>query len=776
MKKNGTEAAGVNSVAKADCEDIKGTMKKNGAFAEVIVALNTRNVDRVFHYAVPIDLQENVQVGSRVQVPFNNRSLTGYVTGFGFPENAVNVKEIAGVLDAEPVFTPELLELARWMAENYLCSTAEALQRILSPRLQVKGTRVVKKIYSAVPAVELESVLESLGRSPKQGALLRKAATHPGLTRKELAAAANVTVSVVDTLVKKGLLTISGLSPQEILPRRLSAAALPDTALNGPVLNAGQKAVLEEVAQEIRQGLFKVFLLHGVTGSGKTEIYIKAAAEALLANRQAVILVPEISLTPQIVELFRERFGGLVAVLHSALAAGERYDEWRRIKAGEAPVVLGTRSAVFAPVPRAGLFVVDEEHESSYKQDDHLRYHAREVAIKRAQLTGAVVLLGSATPSLESQLKAAGGGPYRLLKLTDRIDERPLPPVRVVDMRQEAKDGNSGIFSKMLIAAVSKRLEKGEQSLLFLNRRGYATFVICRECGQVLKCPRCDISLIYHQDGRLRCHYCNHAVRMPKLCPGCRSQYIRYFGAGTQKVEEEARQFFPDARILRMDSDSTARKGSHDKIIQAFRNKQVDILIGTQMIAKGLDFPAVTLVGVINADTTLHMPDFRAAERTFQLLTQVAGRAGRGDLPGEALIQTYSADHYSITAAAAHDCDRFYLSEMPVRRSLGYPPFSHLARLLFTHADEEEVRKGAAQAKETLKSLLADANEDVSVFGPAPAPLSKIKDRYRWQLVIKAARRDLLRDLLKKGLPLFEKGLASIKPVVNVDINPQGML
>ncbi|OPY58456.1 MAG: Primosomal protein N' [Pelotomaculum sp. PtaU1.Bin065] len=749
-------------------------MKKIGDYAEVIIALNTRSIDRVFHYAVPAALQDKVKIGVRVQVPFNNRRLTGYVTGFGFPENTVNIKEIAGVLDAEPVFTPELLELSRWMAKNYLCSTAEALQRILSPRLLVKGTRLVKQVHPAIPAEEYDNVLNSLRRAPKQAALLRKAMINPGLTRKELAEAAGVSTSVVDALVEKGLL----LTSPAVLSRRPGRTAQTQVALdpNGLILNNGQKAVFNQVAREIRQGSFNVFLLHGITGSGKTEIYLHAVSIALEAGRQAVVLVPEISLTPQMVELFRERFGGQVAVLHSALSGGERYDEWQRIKEGEAPVVLGTRSAVFAPLPRAGLFVIDEEHESSYKQDDHLRYHAREVAIKRAQLAGAVVLLGSATPSLESQLKASADGPYRLLKLTDRIDGRPLPLVRVVDMRRETKDGNSGIFSRILVAAVNRRLEKGEQVLLFLNRRGYATFVICRECGLVLRCPRCDISLIYHRDGRLRCHYCNYTVRSPDLCPTCGSQNIRHFGTGTQRVEEEARQFFPEARILRMDSDTTARKGAHLKIISAFRDRQVDILIGTQMIAKGLDFPGVTLVGVINADTTLHMPDFRAAERTFQLLTQVAGRAGRGDLPGEALVQTYTPDHYSITAAAAHDCDRFYLSEMPVRRSLGYPPFSHLARLLFTHEDEEEVKKGAGQAKEILINMLTGSDKNISILGPAPAPLSKIKDRYRWQLVIRASRRDWLRDVIKESLSLLEKGPSSIRPAVNVDINPQGML
>lgn len=739
--------------------------------AEVIVALNTRNTDRVFHYAVPDNLQDTVQVGSRVLVHFNNRRLIGYVTGFGYPESTVKLKDIHEVLDSEPVFTPEQLELARWMADNYLCSTTEALQLILSPRFLVKGTRRIKRIYPAIAAAELDKSLLSLHRAPKQAALLKKAFQQPGLTRKELAAATETTGSTIDTLVNKGLL----LAASEKVPS-LPKREVPDSANSkGPPLNVEQKAALAQVAGAIRQNAFQVFLLHGITGSGKTEVYIQAVATALQAGRQATILVPEISLIPQMVDLFRKRFGGQVAVLHSALSGGERYEAWRRLEAGEALVVLGTRSAVFAPLPQPGLFVIDEEHESSYKQDDHLRYHAREIAIKRAQMTKSVVLLGSATPSLESQLKCTAG-PYRLLKLDKRIDERPLPPVQIVDMRQEVKSGNNGMFSAPLLAAISKRLEKGEQVLLFLNRRGYATFVICRECGLVLKCPHCDISFIYHRDGRLRCHYCNYTIRSPESCPNCSSPSVHHFGAGTQKVEEETGHFFPTARILRMDSDSTTPRGAHTKMVEAFRKRQVDILIGTQMIAKGLDFPDVTLVGVINADTTLHMPDFRAAERTFQLLTQVAGRAGRGKLPGQALIQTYSAEHYSIAAAAAHDCNRFYHQEMPVRRALSYPPFSHLARLLFTHADEITVKKGAEQAKETLQSILSRQDKDISILGPAPAPLHKIKNRHRWQLVLKAPRRDWLRDLLQEGLSLLQKGPTAIKPVINIDINPQGML
>ena len=746
-------------------------MKENGPFAEIIVDLNTKKTDRVFHYAVPLEFEKHVSVGSRVLVPFGSRKLAGYVVGFGVPQGRFKIRSITGVLDAQ-IFTAEMLELARWMADSYLCSTAEAFQRILSPRLQVKGSRVVKRLYPLLAGTELEKVLETMARSPKQAAVLRASVNCPGLTRGELAKVAKASLKTVETLVEKGLLEV--VVAEGPLPRVPPAKELPGNG--GPQLSREQEQVLNPIAKALEQSQFGVFLLHGVTGSGKTEVYLRAISAALKAGRQGVAMVPEIALTPQMIELFRARFGGKVAVLHSALSGRERYDEWLRVKRGEAPVVLGTRSAVFAPLSRPGLFVLDEEHETTYKQEDHLRYHAREVALKRAQLTGAVVVLGSATPSLETQLKARTGGIYRLLELPCRIDHRPLPAVRVVDMRQELKNGNRGIFSLALSKAVNECLERREQVLLFLNRRGYATFVVCRECGLVLKCPRCDISPTYHQDGRLRCHYCNYTTLSPGRCPDCTSRHIRHFGTGTQKVEEEAKRLFEQAGIVRMDSDTTTRKGSHERILSSFREGDADILIGTQMVAKGLDLPNVTLVGVINADTSLHMPDFRAAERTFQLLTQVAGRAGRGDIPGKVLVQTYTPDHYSIVAAASHDYEGFYRSEMRVRRSLGYPPFSHLARLLFTHEDEDEVKKGALLAKEYLTKVLVNTNEQVDILGPAPATLSKIKGRYRWQLVLKGSRRNSLKQVIKEFLDILENSRPVFKPIVNIDLNPQGMM
>ena len=740
-------------------------MEKSGLCAEVIVELSARKADRIFHYGVPPGLAERVRPGARVLVPFRGKNLPGFVVGFSSPEADIKIKEIIGVLDEGPVFTPDLLELAHWMAGSYLCATAEALNLLITPRLKVKGVREERRFYPASGGEGLEEALQDC-RSPKQKDVLKQALERPGLTRRELALAAGVSSSVVDAALKKGLLTVSAVAVR----RRPDG---PEPVAGDFTLTTGQEAALGPIEAALSAGDFKTFLLHGVTGSGKTEVYLRSISRALAMGRGAVTLVPEIALTPQMVARFRGRFGDQVAVLHSGLSDGERYDEWRRVLEGAAAVVLGTRSAVFAPLPRPGLFIIDEEHEPSYKQEDHLRYHAREVAIRRAQKSGAVVVLGSATPSLESYVRTQGNGPYDLLRMANRVDLRPLPAVQVVDMRAELKAGNRGLFSRALLAAVNERVVRREQVILFLNRRGFANFVNCRECGLVLKCRNCDISLTYHRDGLLRCHYCGYTAVLPEVCPSCGSRTIRHFGAGTQKVEEVVRRTFPEARVLRMDGDTTARRGSHAELLGCFQGGDADILIGTQMIAKGLDLPGVTLVGVVNADTSLFMPDFRAAERTFQLLTQVAGRAGRGELPGHVIVQTFTPDHYSVVAAAAQDYQDFIRSELPVRRALGYPPFNYLARLLFTHEDEEMVKQGALFARGILDQKAA--GEDVQILGPAPAPLSRIKNRYRWQVILKGPAIGPLRTVVREGMDELDKKAPAGYPAVNVDLNPQGM-
>lgn len=747
---------------------------ENYLYAEVLVDVSTRKIEQGFHYRVPPGLAGKVRVGARVMVPFGRRQVAGYVTSLGpapdFLAEKVEIKEIGDILDTGPVFTPGQMELARWMAGYWLCSVAAALQAIIWPRIQGVGPKKIRGLYPVVPA---RGGPAFEWRSAKRERVWATAAAHPGISRKELAAASGVSVSLVDKLVAEGLLRCG-----EVELRRDPYPAEGLITGDGFTLNPEQADTLEEIKRAVDRSRREVFLLHGVTGGGKTEVYLRAIAHTLDRGRQAVVMVPEISLTTQMVSVFRGRYGDRVAVLHSRLSEGERYDEWKRIACGVAPVVLGARSAAFGPLSNPGLIVLDEEHEPSYKQEETPRYHARDVALRLAAQFEAVAVLGSATPSVESYYRAQPGSPYRLLSITRRIEMRALPEVRVIDMRQEMKAGNSGLLSSQLISALQDRLARREQSILFLNRRGYSTLVVCRECGLVMKCPHCDISLTYHTTGRLSCHYCNHSVSDPGCCPDCGSRYVDYFGAGTQKVEEEVRKLLPGAGVLRMDSDTTARKGSHGRILRVFRDGGADILIGTQMVAKGLDLPQVTLVGVVNADTTLHMPDFRSAERTFQLVSQVAGRAGRGDLGGEVLVQTLSPGHYSILAASRHDYPGFYEKEMAVRRSLNYPPFTRLARVLVTGSDEGEVRVLAGAWAVELRRLAGgdDGQGEIEILGPAPAPLTRVKDRHRHHVIVRSRSGNRLRSLLQLAMDRMEakKSKGGLNAVV--DIDPQSLL
>jgi primosomal protein N' (replication factor Y) len=519
-------------------------------------------------------------------------------------------------------------------------------------------------------------------------------------------------------------------------------------------------------------------LLHGVTGSGKTEVYMQAMAEVLKHGKRAIVLVPEIALTPQTVMRFAARFGRRITVLHSQLSPGERYDQWRRVKSGEVDIVVGPRSAIFAPVENLGLIVIDEEHETTYKQDEPPpRYHAREVAIKRAELANCVVILGSATPSLESYYKATQGE-YRLLNLRNRVDNIAMPPVEIIDMRVELKQKNNrSIFSERLRAAIEERLALGQQVILFLNRRGFSTYVFCRECGHVERCEQCSISLTYHFDTKLMvCHHCNRERPTPKECPDCFSPYIRYLGIGTQKVEMEIQKAFPTARVARMDTDTTTRKGAHKNILDAFKNGDFDILVGTQMIAKGLDFPNITLVGVINADIALNLPDFRSGERAFNLLTQVAGRSGRSMLGGNVIIQTYNPDHYSIQAAQEHDYQRFYQEEIALRASLLYPPFSHAASILLRGEDESLVIQAANLLNEQMETLKESQFKEVQIRGPAPAPFAKIKNKYRWHFLLRCADVKQLQEFIKQSIQSAPPSVTRGNVDVLVNIDPMSVL
>lgn len=747
-------------------------MTGDSVWVDVLVDITAAGVDRLFSYALPSGPE--VVFGTRVLVPFGPRRVMGYVierkTGTQPP---AELKEIIEVLDREPVFNQELWELADWIAKRYLCTRVFVMRCMLPPVVKGKGEAGVKLGINFSPG-ELVTVCASLKRATAQAACLLVAARRPGLSRKELAREAGVGLSVVAALLSRGLLApVAG----SVTPS-FNWNPQPNSGL--PVLTGDQSHALASLEKAIAAGGNSVMLLHGVTGSGKTEVYLRAASAALERGRQALILVPEIALTPQMVERFTGRFGSRVALWHSRLSAGERYRTWRKVMAGEKGVVLGTRSAVFAPLPNPGLIVLDEEHELTYKQEDQPRYHARVVAGRRAAAHGAVLLLGSATPSMESY-RLARAGRYRLLSLPIRVEDRPLPKVNLVDLRDEAHSGRTGLFSAKLLAALRENLDRGAQSLLFLNRRGFHTILICRSCGSALRCPHCAVSLVYHRSRELKCHFCNHTRPEPKTCPDCGGP-LRHFGAGTQRVEEEVQGLFPQARVLRMDADTTSRKGAHGNILTAFADGKADILVGTQMIAKGLDLPRVTLVGVVSADQSLNVPDFRAAERTFQLLTQVAGRAGRGQTPGKVIVQTYNPDHYSIRFAAAHDFQGFWAAESALRKEHGYPPFGHLIRVVLADPKEETAREGATRLAETLReaqgvSSSAGRAGDAGweVLGPAPAPVTRLKDLYRWQLMLKGQQGLELRTVLNEALSRFESSTRH-HFILGVDVDPHWML
>jgi len=669
--------------------------------------------------------------------------------------------------------------------------------RIRGPQVKPKTESLV--VLSAAPADE---TIASLSKAPKQRAVLtflrqlveEKEGLLPlTISPSELAAQAGVTPATVATLVRRGLLT---LSQREV--RRDPLAGREFVTTEPPRFTPDQEAAWQPLASALESTRGQVFLLHGVTGSGKTEIYLRALAEVLRAGGQGIVLVPEIALTPQTIRRFAARFPGRVAVLHSRLSAGERYDEWRRIRAGQADVVIGPRSAIFSPLPRLSLIVVDEEHEWTYKQQEMPCYHARDVAVKLAALTGALVILGSATPDVNSYHRAIRGE-FHLLKLPQRImahqgsvqmqqqefhlGNRPaqlkplgpgyedarfldLPPVEVVDLRAELRAGNRSIFSRSLQQAMYVALAAGEQVMLFINRRGTATVVMCRDCGHVVKCRGCDTAMTYHgETGKLLCHYCNYERSVPKVCPECSSQRIRFFGIGTQKVAEVVRELFPQARTLRWDRDVTGGKDAHERILDQFVRHEADVLIGTQMIAKGLDLPLVTLVGVVSADTALHLPDFRASERTFQLLTQVAGRAGRSILGGKVVIQTYTPQHFSIQAASRHDYEGFYGQELEFRRQHGYPPFGRLLRLLFTDVSARKCQVEVDRLYNLLQATLrGQAIASTDLIGPAPCFTPRIAGRYRWQIVIRGPQpTELLRHL-------------SLPPGWHIDVDPVSLL
>lgn len=740
------------------------------AYCRVIVDLAAEDVDRLFTYRVPEGMA--LCPGQRVIAPFGPRRLEGWVIELldapDLPED--KIKDILRPIEETPLVLPELIELAKWVKSTCHATMASALRLMIPP--QLRGERIREK------TVEIARLAIGQGAADEAIAARKRAKRQ---------------VEVLEKL-KSGSLPASGL-PREAL-KALKEAGLvaiesqerlrtPYHSSNGarsiaPKLTPAQKAAAERIVGAMDGGGGR-FLLLGVTGSGKTEVYMRAVNHALKAGKTAIVLVPEIALTPQMVDWFRARFGADAAVLHSSLTPGERYDEWRRLRTGRARVAIGPRSAVFAPLANLGLIVVDEEHEHTYQSDRHPCYDARDVARYRCQLSGAALVLGSATPSIASFMRTRPGvkpqNALELIDLPDRIPGSKLPEVEIVDMSLEFTRGNRSIFSAKLQDALTDCLARGHQAILFLNRRGYATFVSCRACGHVEKCDACDVSMTYHQsDNLLRCHYCGATRRPPGKCPACGSPSIRFFGAGTQKVAEEAQKLFPDAKLLRVDTDTTRGRDAHEKLLSAFRRGEADILIGTQMIAKGLDFPNVTLVGVVAADMALNLPDYRSAERTFQLITQVSGRAGRAKDPGRVIVQTYQPGHYAVKLAAKADYRAFYEQEVKLRRRALYPPFTSLVRLVVSSKNPEAARDTALRLDEQLAAWLAETGLEKGVLyrHAREAAIKLLRGETRWQVFVKLFVPGPADEILEKMRSL------SLNPpegvAIELEINPSNMI
>ena len=689
-----------------------------------------------FDYSIPAELAGQIDVGSRVQVPFGPRKILGVVTAVAEESGRANLKPILKVIGAQTLVTAKVLKLARWIGEYYCCAPEIALKSVLPEAVRKEDAGWKKQLF--VRALAASGELPKLTKRQQEVWDIVEERRELPLT--ELLELTKTTAATVRKLEDCKLVSItSEVSERDPYARE---TILPTQNI---VLNPAQAQALGEITKAMdTENFSRTFLLHGVTGSGKTEIYLQALALALAQGKGAIVLVPEISLTPQTVERFKARFSSgklqtLVAVLHSHLSAGERHDEWHKIRQGRARIVIGARSAIFAPVEPLGLIIVDEEHEHTYKQEEAPRYHARDVAIMRGQMENAVVVLGSATPSMESYSNCKKGK-FTLLNLPERVDDQKMPHVRVVDMRQAMfKEKGPPLFSPQLKEAITQRLERGEQTILFLNRRGYSTSLLCPKCGYVANCPNCSVSLTYHRiNQRLACHICGHSEKVPLVCPEpkCKNPAIRFAGTGTQKVEEVLAKLFPKARVKRMDADTMKKKDDYRHVLGDFRAGKIDILVGTQMIAKGLHFPNVTLVGIIYADSALHQPDFRAGERTFQLLTQVAGRAGRGDVEGEVFVQAFTPFHPAIQFARRHDFVGFYEQEIEFREQLKYPPASRVALLTLKGRNEEKVKFSADHLKRELEKKLKSL-KDLVIAGPAPAPLLRAENFYRYQIMLR---------------------------------------
>ena len=742
--------------------------------AEVVINRSAKRLNRTFDYNIPSNLEELVMIGSTVLVPFGKSSTLeeGYVVGIK-ESTQYEVKEIVRI---KHNLTEKQIELAQWMSKRYFCNVSDCIKQMLTPGTKSKNTekniqdKMVNVVYLKKDIEEIQFDIE-IGKikSEKQKKILQFLKTNEGVTIPEIEMFTGGTRAIIKTLEKNGYV--------EIVEKKVERNPLANKQIaktENLKLTDEQQNTYNSVMSAMREHRYSQFLLYGVTGSGKTEVYLQLIGEALKRNKTAIVLVPEISLTPQMIDRFIARFNqDEIAVLHSKLSIGERYDEWNKIKEGKAKIIIGARSAIFAPTENIGIIIIDEEHDSSYKSEAVPKYDAKEIAKKIAKENSCPLVLGSATPDLVTYYKAEEGK-IELLELTKRANNSKLPEVEIVDLKMELANGNRSMLSVALHDAIEKNLKEKRQTILFLNRRGYSTFIMCRECGYTVKCKNCDISMTYHKtENKLKCHYCGYEENIVTVCPECHSTKIRYFGTGTQRLEQEINKIFPQASTIRMDIDTVTKKNSHEEILNKFKNENIDILIGTQMVVKGHHFPNVTLVGVIAADSSLNIDDYRANERTFQLLTQVAGRAGRENLDGKVIIQTYNPENFSIICAQKQDYEMFYNTEIALRKQLKYPPFCDIMLIGFNSLSEKEIIELSNRVYNYLKSKLD--GQDFIVLKPMPSPIDKIQNRYRWRIILKGNITEEVNSIINECLQkIYEANYKNTR--VSVDVNPNNMI
>lgn len=747
--------------------------------AEVIINRGAKKLNRTFDYNIPKELEELILVGSKVLVPFGNGEKLAEAFVVGIKEKSTF--ELKNIAKLEENLTDKQISLAKWMAKRYFCNISDCIKLMLTPgtRNKNKEKRIQDKtincVYLKKDIEEIEFEIETGKiKSEKQKRLLNFVKDNEGTTVPEIEMFTDCARGIVNTLVKNGYLEIieKKVERNPLLGRNCEKT-------NNLKLTEEQKNAYNRVEEAIDKNEYKQFLLYGVTGSGKTEVYLQLIEKVLKIGKNAIVLVPEISLTPQMLDRFISRFGKSdIAILHSKLSIGERHDEWERIRERKARIVIGARSAIFAPIENIGIIIIDEEHDSSYKSETNPRYNAKEIAKILAKENKAPLLLGSATPDINTFYNATnenedGNTKIQLLTLTKRANESSLPKVEIIDLKQELANGNRSMLSMELYNSIEENISQKRQTILFLNRRGYSTFIMCRNCGYTVKCPSCNISMTYHSyEKKLKCHYCSYEENLLTTCPECHSDKIRYFGTGTQKLEQEINKQFPNASTIRMDIDTVTKKNSHEEILNKFKNENIDILIGTQMVVKGHHFPNVTLVGVIAADSSLNIDDYRANERTFQILTQVAGRAGRENLPGKVIIQTYNPDNFSIICAQKQNYEMFYETEIALRKQLKYPPFCDIILISFNSLNETNIKN---ISNEMYKKLLEKLNqEEFKIFRPMPSPIDKIQNRYRWRIIIKGNMTVEANEKLNQTLKeIYSKNIKDIR--ISIDVNPNNM-